>query len=437
MKENYTFVAGCVTAFILALTSMGFAQDATIAKDVVLQKSKAVQAKYNIVKAQWYDIYELGLVSGADEAGKILQDAQQALSAGDNNKANELLGRADGLLSAYSKKDLPVFDPQKPLSNPKDLGKIRKATMSDVAQLEMGGLPRWNYWFNFSGKGDDGNLYAVYFCVNYHGTGAQTPPILVVVSCDKTPGQHDDYSMNVVATRQEGADKLSFMAREGSKKLNYTIRNDKTTIRFDSDKFSADLTLLTPFSFWYNKGEQPVMIVPGSPGAGFEEPGLASGTLVVGGKKVKVFGFAELENYFCGGKGAADYRTALFKYGNEWWVAFGADQLQGMFVATGPYKDSGLYIDGQYVIPSEFHIVQGEARKVFSIEAKTSAGDLNLTFNMWGWNPALMEYWGTVEGTLAGKKISNGYCWLEHVPQIKMAESATPASGRKIGPGKK
>jgi len=309
--------------------------------------------------------------------------------------------------------------------------------MSDVAQLEIGGLPRWNYWFNFSGKGDDGVLYAIYFCVNYHGTGAQTPPILAVVSSNKTPGKHDDYSMNVVATRKESPDQLSFIAEEGSKTLNYTIRNDQTTIRFTSDKFSADLTLSTPFSFWYNKGNQPVMIVPGSPGAGFEEPGLASGTITIGGKQIKVTGFAELENYFCGGKGAADYRTALLKFGNEWWVPFATDQVQGIFVATGPYKDAGLYINGKYVIPSEFHIAQGESRKVFSINAKTSAGDLRLTFNMWGWNPALMEYWGTVAGTLDGKQLSSGYCWLEHVPQIKAAESGASVSGRKIGPGKK
>ena len=437
MKKKSTLATGFVLSFVLALTSIGFAQDAAISKDAVLQKSLAVQAKYDIVAAQWYDIYELGLVPGADEAGKLLKEAQQVAVAGDSVKANALLGRADALLSVYSKKDLPVFDPQKPLSNPADMGKIRKASMADVAQLEMGGLPRWNYWFNFSGKGDDGNRYAIYFCVNYHGTGAMTPPILVVISSDKTPGKHDDYSMNVVATIDKDADKLSFVAREGSSSLNYTIRNDQTRIQFKSDKFSADLTLLTPFSFWYNKGNQPVMIVPGSPGAGFEEPGLASGSITLAGKKIQVSGFGELENYFCGGKGAADYRTALFKYGNEWWVPFATDQVQGIFVCTGPYKDAGLYINGKYVIPSEFHIVQGEARKVFSIKAKTSAGDLNLTFSMWGWNPALMEYWGTTEGTLAGQKLSSGYCWLEHVPQIKLAGNGAKLSGRKIGPGQK
>ncbi|MEI6782003.1 MAG: hypothetical protein WCQ21_13910 [Verrucomicrobiota bacterium] len=404
---------------------------------MVRQKCQAVQAKYDIVKAQWFDIYELGLVPGADQAGKLLTAAQQSLSAKDNHRASDLLDQADRLLSVYSKADLPVFEPEKPLSNPAELGKLRKATMSDVARLEIGGLPRWNYWFNFSGKGDDGVLYAIYFCVNYHGTGAQTPPILAVVSCNKTPGKHDDYSMNVVANRKESPDQLSFIAAEGSKTLNFTIRSDRTTIQFQSSQFSADLALATPFSFWYNKGNQPVMIVPGSPGAGFEEPGLASGTITIAGKQIKVTGFAELENYFCGGKGAADYRTALLKFGNEWWVPFATDQVQGIFVATGPYKDAGLFIDGKYVIPSEFHIVQGEARKVFSIHAKTSAGDLLLTFNMWGWNPALMEYWGTVAGTLAGKQLSSGYCWLEHVPQIKVAESGASVSGRKLGPGKK
>jgi hypothetical protein len=405
-------------------------------KDGVMQKSKAVQAKYDIIKAQWYDIYDKGLVPGAEEAGKLIVEADQAVTAGDLKKADELLGKAEGLLNVYSKKDLPVFDPQKPLSNPNDLGKIRKAEIKDMNRLVMGTLPRWNYWFNFSGRGDDGQLYAIYFCVNYHGTGTQTPPILVVVTSDKNPGKFDDYSMKVAATRKESPGKLVFSAKEGNKTINYEIGRDKVIIKFKSDKFSTDLTLVTKFSFWYNKGNQPVMVVPGSPGAGFEEPGLAEGSITFGEKKIKVSGMGELENYFCGGKGAADYRTALFKYGNEWWVPFATNEVSGIFVATGPYKDAGLYIDGKYIIPSEFQIIEGEAKKTFTINAKTSAGNLNLTFNMWGWNPALMEYWGTVDGTLNGKKITTGYSWLEHVPQISLKEKPAAKARKTKAAGK-
>lgn len=106
--------------------------------------------------------------------------------------------------------------------------------------------------------------------------------------------------------------------------------------------------------------------------------------------------------------------------------------MAGIFVCTGPYKDAGLWLDGQYVIPSSFRVVAGEAKKSFTIEAKTAKGDLNVTFRMWGWNPALMEYWGTVDATFKGKKLPTGYCWLEHVPQIKM--NSHPG-GRKTATG--
>ena len=120
-----------------------------------------------------------------------------------------------------------------------------------------------------------------------------------------------------------------------------------------------------------------------------------------------------MKNYFVKGAG---YREVLLKYGNEWWIVFTADQVSGIIFTGIAYRDAGLYINGKYIIPSEFTITPIEAKKSYTITAKTSAGDLVLNYNFWGYNPLLYEYWGTVDGTLNGKPLTNGYAWIEHVP---------------------
>ena len=423
----------CLLAAIGMLINTGCSTKPKLTKEQAEQKITELQTKLAMINDQWYDIYEVGLVDSAGVAAKKVEEAQSELTSGELAKASELLIRADTLLNQYSKTNLPVFSPETPLKNPGDPGKIRKADLADIEQLEMAGIPRWNYWFNFSGKGDDGKQYAAYACVNYHGTGALVQGVMFVLSMEDNGTKLMDGSLKVIPVRKQEKDRLVFTAKDGNKSLVYSIYKEKVILEYKSPEYSVNLELSTLYSFWYNKGIQPVNVLPNTPSAGFEQPGPAKGTIVMGGKTIQVTGGGELENYFCGGKGGADYRTSLIKYGNEWWVPFNTDQISGIFVVTGPYKDAGLYVNGKYVIPSEFKILQGEPNKTFTISAKTSEGDLEITCNLWGMNPKLYECWGTIAGTFKGQELTNGNCWLEHVPQGGANESAdrTP---RKVKP---
>jgi hypothetical protein len=422
MKKHIMFL--CLLAVIGLVINTGCSSQPKLTKEQAEQKITELQTKLALINDQWYDIYEVGLVDSAGVAAKMVEEAQNDLASGGLVKASELLIRADTLLNQYSKTNLPAFSPETPLKNPEDLGKIRKATLEEIGQLEMAGIPRWNYWFNFSGKGDDGKQYAAYACVNYHGTGALVPGVMFVLSMEDNGTKLMDGSLKVIPTRKQEKDRLVFTAKEGDKSLVYSIYKEKVIIDYKSSEYSVNLELSTLYSFWYNKGIQPVNVLPNTPSAGFEQPGPAKGTIAMGGKTIQVTGGGELENYFCGGKTGADYRTSLIKYGNEWWVPFNSDQLSGIFVVTGPYKDAGLFINGKYVIPSEFQILQGEPNKTFTIAAKTSEGDLEITCNLWGMNPKLYECWGTVTGTFKGAQLTNGNCWLEHVPQGGANEAA-------------
>ena len=82
----------------------------------------------------------IGLVDSAGVAAKMVEEAQNDLASGGLVKASELLIRADTLLNQYSKTNLPAFSPETPLKNPEDPGKIRKATLEEIGQLEMAGM---------------------------------------------------------------------------------------------------------------------------------------------------------------------------------------------------------------------------------------------------------------------------------------------------------
>jgi hypothetical protein len=92
-------------------------------------------------------------------------------------------------------------------------------------------------------------------------------------------------------------------------------------------------------------------------------------------------------------------------------------------------------VNGKYVVPSSVEVVPIEANKSFKLNLKTSEGDLNLTIKCWGWDPPLYEHWATCEGTFNGQNLTNGYAWLEHIPQGGM-NASPPEGGRKGLPEK-
>jgi len=403
---------------------------ADLSKDSIAKRVQALQNRCDIAKTQWYDINEKGVLSGAPQAAGLVVDAQKAAASGDLKGAGALLDKAEALLGQYTKPDLPPYAASTPMKNPADLGKVHKATLADIKTMSFYDVPRWNYWFNFVGTGSDGNKYMAYAYVNHHGTGKIVLPIVFAMSSSVDPKKIDKVNFNTLPVYKEEKDRITYTVTEGGKSLVYSVADGRISIAYKDATRSVDAAVATKYSFWYNKNVDYALILPGSPMAGFEETGKAEATFVLDGKKITAKGFGESENLFCGGAKGADYRTALIKYGNEWWVPFWTEEAEGIFVMTGSYKDAGVHIGGKYMIPSDFKVTPIEANTSFRIDAKTPAGDLSLTFTMWGWDPPLYEHWGTVEGTLAGKKLSSGYCWLEHIPQGGQ-NASPPVAGRK------
>jgi len=404
-------------------------------KEEATVKITALQAKVAISKTQWYDIYAMGILQGATKADSLIQVAQTALDADDLKMTTDLLTEADTLLKQYSPVDVPDYPASTPMKDPMDLGKIHKATITDLKLMEVSGVPRWNYWYNFVGKGDDGNLYMAYVYINHHGTGKLVPPTVFAYSCSADPQKIVKIKFATLPSLKSEKDKIVWTVKENGQFLEYILAEGKIMLKYKDKEMEFASEMINQYSFWYNKNVDYALILPDAPMAGFEETGKATATFTLGGKKVMASGFGEQENLFCGGSKGADYRTALIKYGNEWWVPFHTDQVEGIFIMTGKYKDAGIFINGKYIIPSGFEVTPIEANKSFTIKAETPEGALVVNFDMWGWDPQLYEHWGTCTGNYMGQDLTNGYCWLEHIPQGGVNNSP-PVGGRKGTPEK-
>jgi len=392
------------------------------------QRVAKLQNLYGIAKNQWYDIYTDGLVPGADDAAKMIVDAQTAFTAGDTQKATTLLDSAEKLLGTYSKADLPVYDAPEPMKNPNDLGSIHLATIKELKMLDYAGVPRWNYWFNFVGTGDDGEQYMAYVCVNHHGTGKVTLPVLFAVSSTKNPDEVRKLNFNTMPVYSETPDSSTYTVKEKGRSLKYTLAKGKVSFEYKDDYMTVKSDAVFKYSFWYNKGLGAEMM-PNAFMSGFEQMGAATATFAFKNKTVKCKGFAEQENLFCGGPKSKDYRSALIKYGNEWWVPFYSDQISGLFCMTGRYRDAGIFYQGKYYIPSDYKVTPLEGNTSFIIDVEFGNNNkLHLIVTLWGWDPALYEHWGNCSGTVNGTKLTNGYSWLEHIPQGGVNNSPPPTA---------
>ena len=431
-----TRIKNIVAVFLLIaaviIINTGCNQSAKITKDEATKKLAVLQSKSDIAKLQWYDIYEKGLIPGGAEAEKMLPGIKTAIDAGDLKKAEEMIAKAEVLLDTYSKTGLPDYTPPAPLATPNDMGKIHKATIQDLQAMEFLGIPRWNYWFNFVGKADDGTLYMAYAYINHHGTGKFVAPAVFAYSTNKDAGKTTKVNFTSEPKMTDDKNSRTWLLKDGENTLTYILTDGKISVKFESPDKVIDLSLTTKFSFWYNKGIVPPEFLPGATMAGFEEPGYAEGTFTTKGQTVTVKGFGESENLSCGG---TDYRSALLKYGNEWWVTFNTDQAAGLIIFGGKYKDAGLYIDGKYVIPSSIQVVPIEANNSFTMIFQTSVGELKVNFTCWGWDPALYEHWATCDGSYNGKPLTNGFAWLEHIPQGGV--NSSPPDGTRKAPVKK
>jgi hypothetical protein len=397
-----------------------------------LDRIAKLQNSYSVAKTQWYDIYADGLIPGADDAAKMIVDAQTTLASGDMQKTTSLLDSAEKLLNTKEKGNLPEYVAPEPLKMPNDLGKIHLGTLADLKMLEFAGVPRWNYWYNFVGKGDDGEQYMAYACINHHGTGKVTLPILFAVSSTKNPDDIKKLNFNTMPVYTEGPDSINYTVTENGRSLKYTLSKGKVSIEYKDALMIVKTNASFKYSFWYDKGNDAAMMMPNAAMAGFEMMGAATAVFTFKNKTVKCKGFAEQENLFCGGPKSADYRSALIKYGNEWWVPFYSDQVSGLFCMTGRYKDAGIFYKGKYYIPSDYKVTPLEGNKSFIIDAKFGGNNnLHLIVTLWGWDPKLYEHWGNSSGTVNGKKLTNGYSWLEHIPQGGVNNSPPPSANKQ------
>jgi hypothetical protein len=404
-------------------------QDTAISE--LTQRIAHLQNKSDVARYQWYDIYQDGLIPGAADAAKMIVDAGTALSAGNTQQVSTLLDSAEKLLNTYDKGNLPDYAAPEPLKNPTDLGKIHLGTIADLKMLEFAGVPRWNYWYNFVGKGNDGQQYMAYICINYHGTGNVTLPILFSVSSTHNPNEVRQLNFNTLPVLSETKNSFTYTVTEGDRSLKYTLASGKVNIEYKDADMTFKTKAVFDYSFWYDKGSDAAMMMPNAAMAGFEQMGAAAAVFSFGNKTVKCKGFAEQENLFCGGPKSADYRSALLKYGNEWWVPFYTDQVSGLFCMTGKYRDAGIYYDGKYHLPSEFKVTPLIGNKSFIIDAKFGTNDLHLIIDLWGWDAKLYEHWGNASGTVNGKALTNGFAWLEHIPQGGVNNSPPPTNLQK------
>jgi hypothetical protein len=196
--------------------------------------------------------------------------------------------------------------------------------------------------------------------------------------------------------------------KEGDRSLKYTLSQGKVSIEYKDAYMTVVTNAKFDYSFWYNKGLGGAEMMPNAVMAGFEEMGAATAVFSFKNKTVKCKGFAEQENLFCGGPKSADYRSALLKFGNEWWVPFYSDQVSGLFCMTGRYRDAGIYYNGKYYIPSEFKVTPLEGNKSYIIDAKFGDNNLHLIFDLWGWDAKLYEHWGNVPSRRSQQQPATG-----------------------------
>jgi hypothetical protein len=175
-------------------------------------------------------------------------------------------------------------------------------------------------------------------------------------------------------------------------------------------------------TYWYNQNRDNYLIYPDTAFAGFEELGPAEGTITIDGKTVKFKkAMGESENLFNGPKPGTDinkisYRKQMTIYGNEWWMPFITDQVDGFMCIIGASRDFAIFYKGETIVPTEVKITPLVANRSFMIDAKTKKGDLHLKVECESSELFYYEYGASVTGTFAGKKLTNGYAALEKTP---------------------
>ena len=414
------------------LFSMLVSSSAYSAESGIAKKYDAVKNKYDIARYQWYDMYAEGVMVKAPQAGKLIDQAKALIDKKKYTEADELLVQAEKLLNVRDKGVLPKYTVTDNIKNP-DLSKLRPSTIEDYKVLDMYGIRKGDIAIGFVGRGDDGVLYEIMPLLNYHGTGAVVDPVAFEIM----KGGHDFGKIHMVLIKTKPSvilqtkDSIVYYAEEGGNYQLYTTSKigNETWVWIEGKgkdlggiDVAFNVVMKSRSTYWYNQNRPDYVIYPNTAFAGFEELGPAEGTITIGGKTVKFKNaFGESENLFNGPKPGTDinkisYRKQMTIYGNEWWMPFITDQVDGFMCIIGASRDFAIFYKGETIVPTEVKITPLIANRSFIVDAKTKKGNLHLKVECESSELFYYEYGASVTGTFAGIKLTNGYAALEKTP---------------------
>ena len=387
--------------------------------------------QFDIARYQWYDLYEKGVMVKAGDAGKLLDEAKTLISQNKMSDAGKLLDQADALLKIYDKSVLPVYNASNTIKDP-DLSKIRQSTINDYKARDYYGLLKGDIAIGFVGRGSDGNVYEIMPLINYHGTGGVIEPVAFeIMKSDEFENLHMVLIKKKPTIMLETDSSMVFYAEEDGNYQLYSISKikGKTVIWIEGagkDLEGIDVyfnvLMQSNMTYWYNQNRLDNVLYPGTSFSGIEEIGDAEGTITIGGKTVTFsHAMGESENLFNGPNpdltiNTVGYRKQMTTFGNEWWMPFHTDQLDGQMCIIGNSRDFAIQYKGKYIVPTEVTITPLVANKSFRIFAKTPEGDLDLTGVVQTMELFYYECGITITGTFNGIPLTNGYGCLEKTP---------------------
>lgn len=433
---------------VLAVFSGSISGHGQAGKENVLTKYAAVKNQFDIARYQWYDLYENGVMIKAADAGNLIAQAKSMMAQNKLGDAEKLLDQAQELLKVYDKSVLPVYNASNTIQKP-DLSRIRPSTIDDYKARTYDGLLKGDIAIGFVGLGSDGLYYEIMPLVNYHGTGGVIAPVAFeIMRSDEFDNLHMVLIKKKPLLMLETDSSMVFYAEDNGNYQLYSITKTggKTVVSIEGagkDLGGTDVyfnvVMRSNMTYWYNQNQPNNVLYPGSSFSGIEEIGSAEGVISIGGKSAffeKAMG--ESENLFNGPKDGSeinkiDYRKQMTTYGNEWWMPFHTDQVDGQMCIIGNSRDFAIQYKGKYIVPTKVKITPLIANKSFKVFAETSEGNLDITVQVNTQELFYYECGCTVTGTFNGAQLTNGYSCLEKTPIGGMDGVATiDAMGRGL-----
>lgn len=403
---------------------------------IAMETYETVLNKYKIAFYFWYDTYIFGEIPSGNvsEAGKILDRVLSEINKNDFTQAHNLLNQADSLLNVYNKSDDQFpYETDRPMEK-QDASKVYKAKASDYAVLERYGVKMNDIGPSIWGYADDGEYYLITTFYNYHAKGEIIKPVVVEIISTANPTKRYVYLLNAETKVTQTKNSIEYFVVDGTKSFKTIITDDPVrggttchstgifgAVEGKAPAISFDVTTTPTMSYWYNQNLGAAMMYPDIVLAGFEQPGPAWGTITIDRKKATFNKTAGAVTEVCmisgaPGKKYEEYRTNMCKYGNEWYIAVHSDQVDGMFISYGKFRDAGIFYKGKYIIPTGYKLIPGIANQTMTLIAQTKEyGDLVLNFSIMLHDPVYTERVATMDGTFDGQILTNGGAWFEHV----------------------